>query len=84
MYSLSLREITKEELRKYVKQLKGNRSSGIDQIDSFCLKLAAPYIEDVLLHLINLSVRNSSFNGNWKTQLIHPYHKKGDKCDGSN
>ena len=64
--------------------MKGNRSSGIDQIDSFSLKLAAPLIENVLLHLINLAITEKSFANCWKTQLIHPYFKKGDKWVGEN
>ena len=74
-----IRTITKSELRKYVKRMKGNRSSGIDMIDSFSLKLAATHIEDILLHIINLSISKSKYPSPWKTQLIHPFHKKGDK-----
>ena len=35
-----LRPITKSELRKYVKKMKGNRSAGIEMVDSYSLKLA--------------------------------------------
>ena len=64
--------------------MKGNRSSGIDQIDSFSLKLAAPYLEDVLLHLVNLPIKNKVYPQVWKTQLIHPFYKKGDRTVGEN
>ena len=50
---------TQEEfptLRKAIKRMKGKRSCGVDLIDSYSLKLAAPLIEDALLHLINLSI----------------------------
>ena len=52
----NVQPIAKSDLQKILKKLKGNRSSGVDQIDSFSLKLAAPYLEDVLLHLVNLSL----------------------------
>ena len=78
---LSFRKITEEELDKYIRKLKGNKSSGIDQIDSFLLKLAAPHIKRVLLHLLNLSI-SISFPDHWKLQLIRPNFKKGDKLDG--
>ena len=59
--------------------MKGGRSSGVDTIDSYSIKTASPspYIEDVLLHLVNLSLQK--FPTGWKTQLIHPFQKKGDK-----
>ena len=78
----NLQPIAKSDLQKILKKLKGNRSSGVDQIDSFSLKLAAPYLEDVLLHLVNLSL--AKYPEGWKTQLIHPFHKKGDKSVGEN
>ena len=59
--------------------MKGGKSSGSDAIDSFSLKLAAPLIEDALEHLINLSIRTSSFSTFWKHQLIFPHHKKSEK-----
>ena len=79
-----IKEIPLATLRKYLKKIKGNRSSGIDLIDSFSLKLASPYIEHVLLHLVNLSIRNRSYPQPWKTQLIHPFFKKGEKTSGEN
>ena len=76
-----LKNINKE-VKRLVKKLKGSRSCGVDQIDSFSLKLASSYIEDVLLHLVNLSL--IKYPEGWKTQLIHPLHKKADKTLGEN
>ena len=84
IFPLDLSPINHESLRSYVKQLKGGRSSGIDDIDSFSLKLSAPLIEDVLLHLVNRAIKNGSFADSWKTQLVYPYYKKGDRCIGEN
>ena len=81
---LDLKPITIEDLRRYVSKLKGGRRSGVDDVDSYSLKLAAPFIEDVLLHLINLTLINGSFAKCWKTQLVHPFYKKGDRCLGEN
>ena len=79
-----LRPITRLELRKYIKRMKGNRSAGADMIDSFSLKIAAPLLEDIILHIINLSISSSTYPTPWKTQLIFPFHKKGDMIDPSN
>ena len=43
---LSLRRITITDLRSILKKRKGNRSSGIDYIDGYSIKIAAPLIED--------------------------------------
>ena len=80
---LRFQEMSESDLMKYVKRLKGNRSSGIDQIDSMLLKLAAPHIKEVLLHVVNLNI-SRHFSAQWKTQLIRPNYKKGDKLQGTN
>ena len=78
----SLKPINKDDLKRLVKKMKGGRSSGADNIDSFSIKTAAPHIEDVLVHIINLSL--VKFPQGWKNQLIHPFHKKADKNVGEN
>ena len=40
----SLKEISKEDLRKIIKKMNGSRSHGIDFIDSFSLKLSHPIL----------------------------------------
>ena len=79
-----IQEITKKTLRKLIKKMKGGKSCGVDNIDSFSLKVAAPIIEDALLHLINLSIRTKCFARLWKHQLIFPNHKKEDKLLAKN
>ena len=74
-----IKEISRGRLRTLIKKMKGGRSCGVDNVDSFSLKLAAPLIEDALLHLVNLSIRTSTFSSFWKHQLIFPQHKKQDK-----
>ena len=56
-----IRKVTQEEFRKYIQKSKGSKSSGTDEIDSYSIKISAPIIEDVLIHLINLTIEN---NGN--------------------
>ena len=75
----SLKPITRPKLWKLIKGMKGGRTSGVDNIDSYSLKIAAPLIEDALEHLINLSIKSGTFSSFWKPQLIFPHHKKSDK-----
>ena len=35
-------------------------------------------IEDALIHLVNLSIKENKFSNRWKPQLIIPLHKKID------
>ena len=80
----ALRKISLTMLRKILKKRKGNRSCGIDYIDGFSIKLAAPLIEDVLLHLVNLSIEKSQYPQLWKVNKVSPQFKKGDKTRGEN
>ena len=67
---LSLRKINKTELRNILKKRKGNRSSGIDYIDGYSIKVAAPLIEDILLHLVNLTIDKSEYPQLWKVNKV--------------
>ena len=80
----SLKPVTKENFRKIMKKLKGNRSSGIDFIDGYSIKLASPIIEDILIHLVNLSIEKSLYPQLWKSSKINPHFKKGEKINGEN
>ena len=76
--------LTKAQLRKVIKRMKGGRSHGIDFIDSYSLKVSYPLIEDAILHLVNLSIRKQTFAKVWKVQLVMPLHKKNDQHVGTN
>ena len=81
----SLKEVDHAALRRAIKRMKGGKVSGIDDIDSFSIKLAAPLMEDTLLHLVNTSIRTGRFAKNWKPQVISPLFKsKGQKTEISN
>ena len=71
-------------LRKILSKLKGNRSCGVDFVDGYSIKLAAPIIEDILLHLVNISISQSKYPQCWKVSKIIPHHKKVDGTNGEN
>ena len=79
-----IKPVTKQQLRKIVKKMKGGRSHGLDYIDSYSLKISYPILEDAIHHLVNLSIQKKTFAKPWKIQLVMPLHKKGDKHLGSN
>ena len=79
-----VKALSKVQLRKVMKRMKGGRSHGIDFIDSYSLKVSYPLIEDTILHLVNLSIRKQTFAEVWKVQLVMPLHKKNDRHVGTN
>ena len=81
---LQIKPIDSYKLRKILKKLKGNRSCGIDFIDGYLIKLAAPLIEHVLLHLVNISIDKSRYPQLWKVSKINPHFKKGERSNGEN
>ena len=83
-HQFELKPITKLELRQILKRRKGNKSSGIDFIDGYSIKLAAPLIEDILLHLVNLSIENTLYPSSWKYTKVIPQFKKGERLIGDN
>ena len=80
----NLKKINITQLRKLLKKRKGNRSCGIDYIDGFSIKLAAPLIDDIILHLVNISIESSVYPSLWKVNKVSPQFKKGDKTLGEN
>ena len=68
----NLKKISKLDLRKLLKKRKGNRSSGIDYVDGYSIKLASPLIEDILIHLVNLTIEESEYPKLWKINKVSP------------
>ena len=79
MRTYSISRTVKKEKNNCLKRMKGKRVLGVDGIDLYSLKLAAPLIEDYIPHMVNLSVESQSFAKLWKPQLILPFHKKKEK-----
>ena len=71
--AFKLREITPDEFRRILKKINLKRTHGVDTID------AGSLIEEGLIHLVNLSIRESCFSQKWKPQLIFPHFKKNRK-----
>ena len=70
------RAIQEQELRDAVGKLKNSKSFGDDNISSFFLKLALPYIAKSLLKKIfNTSLETSKFPDSWKTARVVPIFK---------
>ena len=84
MCKLSLNHVTIETVRKLLKQLKNSKSTSVDELDSYSVKIAADHIAKPLHHLITLSIMQNRFPTSWKYTKLIPLHKKLDKLDRQN
>ena len=64
--TFNLQAVHPETVEKVLSSLKNSKSCGLDTIDTFTLKLAAPIIIPALTHLVNLSLATQTFPTFWK------------------
>ena len=84
--SSSMPEITftQRDVRRELLSLDVHKSSGPDGIPAVVLKQCAPELCPVLTRLFALSYSANEVPCSWKTALVHPVPKKGDRSDPSN
>ena len=82
--SMKLNHVTKETVKKLLKNLKNSRSTSVDELDNYSVKLAADYITDPLHHIVTLSIMQSKFPSNWKYTKVIPLHKKDSQLECKN
>lgn len=66
-----------DEVMKIVTGLNNTKSSGLDEIDVFTVKLIIDDILPALTHIVNLSLNSSTFPMEWKASKVIPLIKKG-------
>ena len=81
---LSLCHVSVSKVNKLLKNLNNSRSSSIDGLDSYCVKVAADVVAEPLHHIISLSINQSKFPTSWKYSKIIPLHKKDSKLEAKN
>ena len=75
------RVVTEEEIRKAIKGLKSSTATGVDWIDSNCLKEVAGVVAPALAHITNLSIKTQIFPGVYKVSKIIPLKKSSELSD---
>ena len=81
---LSLAHVSVSKVNKLLKGLKNSRSTSIDELDNFCVKVAADIIDKPLHHIITLSVLQRRFPTSWKYSKVISLHKKECKLNKKN
>ena len=80
----NFKTIELKDIRDAFAKVKTSKSFGIDNISSYFMKLALPYIENSLSFLFNTSIQTSQFPDSWKVARVTPIFKEGDKTVKSN
>ena len=75
---LTLTCVTPEKIDKIIRELKNSKASGLDQIDTYIMKLARPYIVPAVTHIVNLSISTLTFPKAYKEAKVIPLHKGKD------
>lgn len=77
-----LKELDDEEMLKLIKDLKGKKSSGMDWICGYSLKIVAKDMLQELKRLVNLSIKSGKYYSKWKYSKVLPgYKNKGSKFE---
>ena len=80
----SMKPVSPDQVMDIIKHLKNSKSTGMDTIDTYIIKLVAPDILPAITHIVNLSIRDSSFPQSWKQAKVIPLLKKGDRFEPKN
>ena len=73
-----------DQIRKIISKLRNSKSSGVDQIDTYIVKLIMDEIVPAVTHIVNLSIEQKAFPTMWKLAKIIPLLKKDDPLEVKN
>ena len=73
-----------DTVRKIILWLKNSKSSGIDNIDTYSIKLMVDDILPAVTHIVNLSIQHAAFPSMYKIAKVIPLLKKDDPLEPKN
>ena len=80
--AFSLSAVAPAEVDTIIKNLKNSKSAGVDELDTYILKLTRKHIVPAVCHIVNLSIQYRKFPTKWKISKVVPLYKgKGSKFD---
>jgi hypothetical protein len=59
-----------------MKLIKLSKASGMDNLDTYILKLTRKTIDPSVCHILNLSIQNKKFSTKWKIAKVVPLYKE--------
>ena len=83
--SFTTKAVTPEQVDKIIRDLKNSKASGVDNLDTYILKLVRKKIVPSVCHILNLSIQSNKFPTKWKIAKVVPLYKgKGSKLEPKN
>ena len=76
--AFALKPINEAKLASLLKRYKGGKALPSDHLCGNLLKVSSKVGLSALVHIVNLSIKESSFCHHWKHQLVVVHHKKGE------
>ena len=80
----SMKCVHPDKIMKIIDNLKQSKSCGVDNLDSYIIKMAKHELTPVITHVVNLSISQPIFPSQWKTAKTILFHKKNKKIYTSN
>ena len=80
----SLSAVHPDTVRKIILGLKNSKSSGVDNIDTYIIKLMVEDILPAVTHIVNLSIQQATFPSLYKLAKVIPLLKKEDPLEAKN
>ena len=76
--------IMENELEEAIKELKGKKATGPDNICNEILKCKSTTLHKTMLHLFNIILKNGNYPKQWMYNMITPIYKTGDPNEAQN
>ena len=82
-HSFCLQEVSENDVLEVLSKLDPNKPAGLDGLDPFFFKVAAPIIAEAISHLCNLSIQTAVLPSAWKAASVQPLFKGGNQADSN-
>ena len=82
--NFSFMPVSQASVLKLINDLPLSGATGSDAISTRMLKFSAAEVSSILAKLFNISISTETFPSRWKTAVVTPIFKKGNRADISN
>ena len=83
--NFSTQVISPDQIDKIIMNLKNSKACGLDNLDTYIIKLTRQAIVPSVCHILNLSIQTNKFPTKWKIAKVVPLYKgKGSKLEPKN
>ena len=79
----NFREINERDIHETILRIKVKNSFGNDNISSYFLKIAFPYLSRILMLIFSNSIETTTFPVSWKIARVIPNYTEGEESEKS-